>query len=386
MDDVRLRLVETSRDALAAGIPVYDRTHVHAFLQTRTTLGEHKTIVEHAYGEYATTLRVAQQRHATDVKWVWFPDYQTIGGMRAVNVCALFAALNLKLPQLNRELSERRPSTAVATLANRSRKADRPPRRGRPRPPPTVGEAKAFMLQHAGTRPGAPPSRGTHIHYWVLRLLDPSWLTRHFPRIRGLSAPPSINADRTSIRRCMADHSRREGVRTDRWTLLIQSAAGLRARVRDQTWFDKQWTTYNPGPPRSQSPDSTRTTEPRPRETASLLTQRVQALRNAFHAVLFEQGYPAGLTIAELAARAQLGYSSARHTLRCDPELLAEVRQARSTLLRRRVIWAVRELQSRNDPLTVQTVVDIAHLPYGTSARDLVRRVLAEMIGNRTGP
>ncbi|WP_429469407.1 hypothetical protein [Paraburkholderia sp. WSM4175] len=350
-----MKLVKVSVDALRSGVPTYDRSRLHGFLLSKAGIARQKQIVAEAYGGYATRSSGAEKELVSNVRWVWFPHYRAMCEARAVNLCALLAALDLPNPK-EADLAERWPQV------------------------PTVGRARVFMLRHARLFPGARPSRGTGIHYWVLRLLDPNWLTRHFRGKKAVPAPPSISEDRAWIKQYMAGKRRRKEVRTDQRTLLVRSAAFLRAQVRDQSWL------------RNECPDIAWSHRPRDRITSDksrkstrrapppMTVKHVRALRDAFRAALLEEGYPAPLTVTELAARARLGYDNAKKALRHDPRFQVEIQHARGELRHRRILWAAHELQVRDGPMTVTAIASCAHIRNNKASSELIRRVLGDLV------
>jgi hypothetical protein len=363
IDKVRRKLVKISTNALKSVTPTDIRLQMHKFLLSQASVSGQKRIVEDAYQGYATRFSEADTQRMTDVNWVWFPDYRSMNEIRAVNVYALLAALDFDfVPDHFR--SGKTEMVCVEA--------------------PTVDEARAIMLRYARKFPDAPPSRGTGINYWVLRLFDPDWLTLHYPTNKRFSSLPSINADRASIKQNMGSRIRRSDLRSDERTLVIQSAAGLRAQIRDRTWFAEHCIKCGVAPPRSRSMKSPLSSRPRKPKTTPTIVQHVKALSDAFHAALLEENYPAGLSVGELGVRARVSRGTAKAALRYDPRLFEEVLQARSALPRRRVIWAIRQLQAGNEPLTIESIMSRSSIAHSKSSRDLVKCVLAEITGNGT--
>ncbi|KAA1013152.1 TniQ family protein [Paraburkholderia panacisoli] len=359
LDEVRLKLVEISVDALRSGVPSYDRRQLHEFLLSKASVSKQNKIVAEAYGGYTTTIREAEKRQVSDVRWVWFPEYRYITRVRAVNVCALLAALKLGLPTLD-SISE------VSVLP-----ADR--RDGLQIP--TVRQAQEFILRRLRKGPGAYVWHTTDVHYWVIRLLDPNWLTRHFPQKTALRAPPSIKDDRVSIKQNLAGKWRLKEVKS--------TAAFARARVRDQSWLRDQCAKLKRSRTRRQPINSTRSTKSNRRTLPPANVRHRQALRSALRAMLLDEGYPVTVTAAELGARAQLGFCITNNTLNSDPNLLAEVRQARRELPSRRIMWAVRQLQSRQAPISVAAVATCARLSRHKSSSELIRHLLGDLVERR---
>ena len=130
--------------------------------------------------------------------------------------------------------------------------------------------------------------------------------------------------------------------------------------------------------------DSPLSGQPRKLKPTLAIVRNVNALTDAFHAALLDDGYPAGLSVEELAVRARVGRRIAKEALRYDPRLSGEVQQARSALLRRRVIWAIRQIQAENESLTIPLILSRARTPHVKSSENLVKCVLAEITGNGT--
>jgi hypothetical protein len=352
------RHTRIARAALSSGRPLCNQSQVQAFLAARIAPKELRRIIEETFGNSVTGQAGLLGDDIADNLSRWRCRTRWLSKFRAPHVCAVLASLAIDFQTAMQEASKlpREPvEKSVATL---------------------VKAARAFMLNHKAVYPERYASEGCGSHYWVLRLHDPHWLARLYPGAYSLPIP-STAQDRAYIRRFLKREfsSRRE--RTYRWRRLFNSNAGCRARIRDKQWFDKQHAKFHRLA--DKFPLSYPTTKLVNGMPCPLTSEKhLAALKDAFQAALLDKtkARPGGLSVLELAQRANLAPWTVNLLLTDNRQFRHEIRLARAELPRRRLIWAAEELVARGYPLGYTSLIAYAGCGHSKEVSVLATEII----------
>lgn len=363
VSNVTLRLARISRDALEASNPCYNRVEVREFLSSMIRSRDIRHVIEQAFPDYSVFSAEMPPPGSPTASWLWIRCPAHFSWLRAPDCCALLAAIGLEF-------------TAVKeSMINGSQRQLDHRERGRPRKTLAIGAAREEILRHKRNAPQAPASK-VGASYWMLRLLDPDWLCQYFPKSR-FTEPPSIQADRASIRRLMKRDSRLRKNSAYQWQLAAQSAAAHRAAVRDHIWYESQRRRYFDFSPADARPSMSPVSQTSHVQNLPVRRRYAAEIRSALQAALSEERKPLRPSVRELAMRTGLTYAIVRNTIRQEPNLADEMRSARSTFSRRRIEWAVQKLHKQNDHLTITAITSLAGVSRDGANSSIIRVYLS---------
>lgn len=354
---VQQRHTRIARDALSSGRPLCNQSQVRAFLAARVTPEELRRIIDETCGNSVTGQDGLLTGDIADNLPKWRCRVGWLSLCRAPHVCAVLASLGIDFQTAMQEASKlpREPvGKSIATLIKAARTY--------------MLNQKAAYTKHRASDGGA--------HYWVLRLHDPLWLARTYPRGMPRSIP-SPAQDRAYIRRFLKNEFSSRQERTYRWRCLFDSSAGCRARIRDKQWFDEQHAKFHrladKFPLRS---STTQLVNGGRRPLAS--ERHLAALKDAFHAALLDKSdaRPGGLSVLELAQRANLAPWTVRFLLTNNRQFRHEIRLARAELPHRRLIWAANELVARGYPLSYKSLIAYAGCGHSKKVSSLATDII----------
>lgn len=238
--------------------------------------------------------------------------------LRAPHCCALFASLKMNFKTAMARASRFGPGDMILTSTHWKI--------------PSVASARAFVIGRAIQRGKTTPALGTR-HYWVLRLIDQVWLEAHDSRHRY--APiPSVRSDRNKIQRYLeGQYSTREAL-VHQWELIMKTAAGYRASIRDSAWLRREHTKLRRR--RSYVTDYNPKGKVKRTTSTSMLACRRHslAIRAAIKAFVKDNVPCDKLRSADLAERAGLTTQIVQVTLHRNPDLRRELREAELKLSR----------------------------------------------------
>jgi hypothetical protein len=347
---------EIACDALSSGHPICNQSQIHAFLAARIAPEKLRRVIEKTCGNSVTGQAGLLEDDSADVMRNWRCSAGWLSNLRSPHVCALLAALGIDFQTAVQEASRLPAIHSEKGIAE------------------LVKTARAFMLKHRQLYPKRPSSNGADIHYWVLRLHDPAWLQRNYPKAKYPSFP-STQQDRASIRLALSGNFESRRARTYRWKCAYYSSAGCRARIRDRQWFDGQHAKFRrliaQFAPLSRAKNCVDGI-PRP----SPVEMHLAALKDAFQAALLDKPRAGGLSTSELAQRAGLGPWTVEVLLGKNPPLRQEIKLARADLVRRRLTQAAEEFVTQGWPLRFNSLIAYAGCGHGKKALTITGELL----------
>ncbi|WP_321886444.1 hypothetical protein [Paraburkholderia bannensis] len=316
--DIRFKLAAISRDALLTDAPLCSRTQMRNFLRSRVHSRDLVPMIESNFGKSAVSRDFSQPNY-DHTGWLWLPLPKRLSQLRAPDCCALLAAMDLSFSFAQQ----------AAIFTDEALERDDC---GRPRNVPSLENARKSMLARIENGQCMSPSVDS-LNYWVLRLLDPDWLKRHFPRSRFGPIPP-MQADRDCVSRSAKDPEIDGESKTYHWRLIAQSVAGRRAAIRDAMWFENQRREYFGFNTDFRVQPRDQITLPKERSRPASVSRDSSALHAALRKTRDEDP-PVRPTLATLARVAGITLPMATRSLAADPTLALKIRTARKQSRRR---------------------------------------------------
>lgn len=323
-----LRLISTSIRALHQAPPSWQRDDVLSFLQTQlaqgvsSPRGRYRRVLEKAFPEEAIQ-RSDCGKAGHEQIGLHFTRYLSMGS--APEFCALLAALDVDLDiaiagftavgeeRLNR-LDLPKAKTGIMMVAN-----------------VRLAICRAHKLY---------PERAISTFrrpYWYLRLYDAAWLHAQFPKI--LMAPiPTIDEDRVELKEILSSV---DPSSPNVFFLARARNAGIRAKYRDEKWFDEQLAV-----------SKQQMAVKRSVANNVLFLERAVSIHRALERTLSTEARPIRITASSLGALVGLSGRQVGSTLKSAPELREAIAAANADKLRRQLLWAAQQLINTGGRLT----------------------------------
>lgn len=224
----------------------------------------------------------------------------------------------------------------------------------------SVDSARLELLRKVKQFPHRQPSDHRKL-YWFLRLHDSQWLKQQFPETlkRRIS---SVEIDRKIITKHFSDIHFPPAIRR---TKVVQTAAWIRAILRDQKWLMDQLDRL--------LHDNRMKLE---NDRQDILQQRSSDISNAIQILLQKDNIPKRILASTLASETGLTQYQVSTTIAKFPQIRKTISDANKDFNRRKVLWAVRQQEAEGYPLTVSSILSRAGLSDKTPNATLVRKIL----------
>ena len=344
--EVMRRLVEISVSALKNCTFIHDRDPIRAFLWDAMHPADYASTLQRAFGADMGDKTSSLFRGIDAAASVQLRN--TFRHALAHECCALLAALNLDLDMLHAQVAKTAgtPDSRPVSFSERM----------------TVERIRERLIEKVRVRPGCRPSQCGR-EYWYLRLYDASWLVRQWPSVIRLKKTqmPTIADDRRTIEQFLRQH--RQLVAAI-WANLLNTPAGIRARLRDRPWLENQHTKWK---------RPLRTDRQTPTRAMHHLVLLVEAVRN----LSSNSVRPRAIRRPTLAAHANLTISQVNVALSYCPSLSTVIRTFNRHRRLRSLEWAVNQLAEQGKSVTVSTVVNRSGL-WHTPMVDCFATMLVE--------
>jgi DNA-binding CsgD family transcriptional regulator len=325
------RLLQVSYDALNSKIPDWTGSMVREYLKQR--LNDRYASERVAYSKifaaaFGSPLVIGQHLMHFDLqlKTGLLRVHRSCLSANATDCCGLLAAMDISFDE------------ARVGFASQPRLACRVSRKKTPRTAaPDILFAQQQMLASDGS---LGPRRGARL-YWTLRLYDLIWLKSQYPlKCRG--RVPDFQQDRVDMLHILNDRSRTP---LKRRALLSHRQSTIRTSLRDFDWYSKQMNWLR-----------TAVTAQRRASARALGVVGKNVVQQALERTLKEQKRPELITAVTLAPLASLSANQVRSILRKNPDLKSQIQRLNEDRPRRLLLWAGREIQKANQPLSFAAI------------------------------
>ena len=343
-----LRLLRVSCDALASGLPQWDRDSVRLYLRDKLKNSgtSYRSLLGTAFQVTNSAARTMFTSIAADNSAV-LHFHRDITIAAAPDCCALLAALDISFAVAKEGFSGTMPSCpAVPNLL--VCQGD------------SLDDAKRYLLDQFKKRGKL---EGGRRPYWKVRFRDPDWLYQYFER----SPPqvPSRTQDRASINLIL--HNGRISIAERRAKIRVM-AAGIRAQIRDGDWFRSRLSALDLK--KRQSLDV---------QKKRRLRERVRVIERAIETLIAEEAKPRRIDAVVVAGLVGLSHSQVAAAIRSSPSLQKSIARANETKVRRQLMLAARQCLNEGIPLAHSRIARSAGLPTTRENIALIEEILDEL-------
>lgn len=225
----------------------------------------------------------------------------------------------------------------------------------------TVERAREELLLLRSVNSKITPSMDCPQLYWCLRLYDPQWLLRHFPNMRPGQIPTIAN-DRKYVLKVIES-----GAPTTKMLLAraFRCGAGIRAKLRDSAWVREQLSKIK------EDRDVVKFDN-----TNSIKQRQKTIVLRAITRIVERKDRPVRISAPGLAKATGLTASQVRSLLSGYPYVAKEVAAANADVLRRLLLWAIRDLEAKQEPYVKSDIYVHASRRSIPEVRDVLEQIL----------
>lgn len=347
------KLINVSVRALNHELPEWDYRHVHAHFKTLLFgddgfLRRYKAVLSNTFAlTESTDVILSSSKLGRAAACLSFRAHLSMAS--APECCGLLVALNVDFDSATKEFRKYALEGKIFI-----------PRPGTgPHINTMTVEASRLVLLNLKEKY---PSRRASYHqryYWFSRLKDSEWFCEHFPKAFKRLVP-TLASDRSNILARYADRRTKLG----RSSNANESAAEIRAQIRDFAWFEEQRVSIRVEI--SKNVDIAKKT---------ISNSRVAALEKALSQVLKKEERPSRIFTATLASIVGLSHSQAWNAIRANAALRRQIAEANNDKKRRQLLWAAQQLHVDGARLNKNQLGKRAGLPRADISDELLKEI-----------
>jgi hypothetical protein len=208
--------------------------------------------------------------------------------------------------------------------------------------------------------------------YWFLRLHDNDWLktTFHWAMYPTI---PSIERDREKVETIIRTNAPTTGsLRKE----IYSNAAGVRGAIRDSVWLSMKVSELPTE--KTQNGSRNKTKVKRPKNVSIENQKEIEIIEAVIKRLLASREKPVRIYSRTIAPLAGLPQNRTLRLINQNPALLEMVQAANADKKRRTLIWAVRQMNKEEKPLSILQISLLAGVSRTAAAKRMLKQILED--------